>query len=234
MNGLVYYIYHLKSGKGYVGKHDYPKLYARFNLHFRSKSPLGNALRKYGKESFKVVQLDVGTSVDELLEKETYWIETLNTLSPEGYNLYVGGTIGTSGWKTPEETKRALSIASKGNTNTKDYYAKGNIVSKETRRKLSVAASNPSEATRKALSIAALGYKRPPLSEECKKSLSKIAKDRNPNYFYKSLSDDQIRIIKNSTNRSVASLAKQFGVNWKTVYGVVKGTSYTKRVIMQE
>jgi group I intron endonuclease len=118
MKGIVYYIFNLESGTGYVGIHNnHNRPYARFNDHFRDGNyPLSNALNKYGKEAFKVVVLDTGTSFEELLEKEEFWIDRLGTLSPDGYNLLASGSKGTSGWKQPSETRLAHYVARKGVT----------------------------------------------------------------------------------------------------------------------
>jgi len=117
--GVIYYIYHIESGKGYVGKHNKDDIYTRFNAHCKSKKtiPLANALRKYGKEAFKVVKLDSGQEDQDLYEKEMCWIDYLDTMAPNGYNLTYGG--GWSGWKPAEETRKAIGYAKLGNTNTR-------------------------------------------------------------------------------------------------------------------
>lgn len=92
MNGIIYYIYHIESGRGYVGKHNKPDPMRRFKGHLKyNQNPIGLALRKYGKETFKVIIIDRGTSNEELYTKEIYWIAKLNTLAPNGYNLSSGG-----------------------------------------------------------------------------------------------------------------------------------------------
>ena len=40
--------------------------------------------------------IDRGTSKDDLELKEKYWIESLGTLTPDGYNLNRGGSSGGS------------------------------------------------------------------------------------------------------------------------------------------
>ena len=46
-----------------------------------------NAIRKYGKDNFEYEQIDSANTVEELTEKEDYWIIKLNTLTPNGYNM---------------------------------------------------------------------------------------------------------------------------------------------------
>lgn len=49
------------------------------------------AIQKYGKNNFVIEQIDSANNLQELNEKEVYWISKLNTLSPSGYNLTIGG-----------------------------------------------------------------------------------------------------------------------------------------------
>lgn len=51
---------------------------------------LNNAIRKYGADSFKL-ELICECTLDEINDKEEYYIEKYNTLSPNGYNLTTGG-----------------------------------------------------------------------------------------------------------------------------------------------
>lgn len=113
MNGIIYYIFNIESGKGYIGKHCKPLPDGRFRAHSRSKSLIGNSIRKYGINKFKVVILDYGSFDEELWEKEKFWIDYLNTISPNGYNLSVGGQ-GISGYKSSEESVRAMKLALTG------------------------------------------------------------------------------------------------------------------------
>ena len=53
-------------------------------------SAIHAAFRKYGIENFKLDILEE-CEVSELDEKERLWIEKLNSLSPNGYNILVGG-----------------------------------------------------------------------------------------------------------------------------------------------
>jgi len=61
---------------------------------------LNNAIRKYGHENL-TVELIHECSVEELNDKEKYYISFYNTLSPNGYNLTSGG----SNSKQSEETQ---------------------------------------------------------------------------------------------------------------------------------
>src|ERR1035437_553756 len=51
-----------------------------------------NSIKKHGKENFIKEILDFGNDMDELNEKEIYWIKYYNATDPLiGYNLMTGG-----------------------------------------------------------------------------------------------------------------------------------------------
>ena len=56
-----------------------------------SSLPFHNAIKKYGQYNFGWKILEECNSIEELNEKEEYWIRKLNTISPNGYNLRYGG-----------------------------------------------------------------------------------------------------------------------------------------------
>jgi hypothetical protein len=58
----------------------------------KNQHSLAHAITKYGRESFTIEQIDTAESLDELNRLERYWIKTLNTLYPTGYNLNRGGS----------------------------------------------------------------------------------------------------------------------------------------------
>lgn len=186
MNGIVYYIYHKQSGKGYVGRHNKPNLYARFKAHIKDSFLLGRTIRKYGKEEFKIVLLDTGISDEELNEKEIYWVDRLETLSPEGYNLTAGGK-GTSGFNHSEETKR----------------------------KLSILATNPSIERRIKQSLAQIGL---PVHENTRKAQSIARKGISP--ANAQLTSEQVLDIRNSSDKSIWDWAIKLGVGYSVIASV--------------
>jgi group I intron endonuclease len=126
MFGIVYYAFYKVTGRGYVGV-TVGSIRNRFRGHLRSKTYIGNALRKHGIENFKIVQVDQADNEEELKEKEDFYIELFDTLGDGGYNLTMGHTI-TTGWNGNEETRKAISSALKGRKNPKISEAlKGNI-----------------------------------------------------------------------------------------------------------
>lgn len=89
------------NGKAYVGLTT-KTLDDRFNNHVQdSKRPKGSrsgalckAIAKYGKDYFRIQELDTASSKEELCRLEKQHIIMHNTLSPSGYNLTKGGEWG--------------------------------------------------------------------------------------------------------------------------------------------
>ena len=111
MSGKIYCITNIRNNKKYIGQ-THRSLHERFREHCgnsgTSVSPkLKNAIKKYGKESFKLEILweKVDCSDEELNQKEIEFIQKLNTVHPNGYNLTYGG----SGGRHSDETKKLLS-----------------------------------------------------------------------------------------------------------------------------
>lgn len=64
-----------------------------------------NAIRKYGSDVFSVEQIDTANSLEELKQKEIYYIALYNSTDRNiGYNLTKGGE-GNLGLKMSDETK---------------------------------------------------------------------------------------------------------------------------------
>ena len=125
--GYIYKITNLINGKIYIGQVYNKSIIDRFNRHCdgasnTSKSYLARAIHKYGKENFKVEQIEECYSVQELNEREKYWIAYYNSTNGSiGYNLTPGGEGGnTYLCKTEEEMsiiKSKISNANKGKNN---------------------------------------------------------------------------------------------------------------------
>ncbi len=105
---LIYKITNTINNKIYVGKTT-TSLKQRFNEHCKfaklnkHSTHLANAIRKYGKENFKIEKIDEANSISELNLKEKYWIKRLDAVN-SGYNLTAGGDGGnTYECKTNEE-----------------------------------------------------------------------------------------------------------------------------------
>ena len=138
---LIYCIKNIINNKEYVGLTKRP-LEERWKQHIYESNkqdswewntPLGNAIKKYGKDSFQVFVLEECYSETELKQKEIQLIKERKSLSTEnGYNLTLGGD-GRLGYKLSEETKRKIG---EGNI--------GKVMSNEAKEKMSVAAKKRS------------------------------------------------------------------------------------------
>ena len=159
--GIIYLITNLINGKKYVGQ-TRQKLRDRMYQHRRNKKTSGidGAIKKYGLENFKVEVIEE-CPVENLNEREKYWIEFYDCKAPKGYNLTDGGD---GILNCSQSTRAKLSKAGKGRPSP----LKGRTLSKETRDKLSASKSgknNPnygkplSKETRNKLSEAHMGEK---------------------------------------------------------------------------
>jgi group I intron endonuclease len=117
---LIYLSTNKINNKKYVG-YTTLALEKRIKTHIyksRSKSQyfylFKNALRKYGPESFSWEILEYCNSIEECCKKEKYYIKTLNTISPNGYNLTEGGNGGVQSYEVKEKISNSL----------KEYYKK--------------------------------------------------------------------------------------------------------------
>lgn len=164
--GVIYVITNTVNGKQYVGQTT-RTLAVRWYYHIRSSrdgstGALPHAILKHSAEAFKIEQIDIASSLEELNKKEAHYILQLKTLAPYGYNLTSGG----EGFKVSEETKQKISKAGAGRavsieTRRKQRKAQvGKLVSVETRRKLSEAQKKrmSSPEGRKRQSEALLGH----------------------------------------------------------------------------
>ena len=148
----VYLVTNTENGKQYVGQTVKPVLW-RWGRHcgdaYRNRgcSVLGAAIRKYGPEAFEVKILREVETKEELDFYEKFYIKSLNTLCPNGYNLTEGGE-GIHGWHPNEEQLEKLRKAKKGNK-----AMLGKHFSKEHRLKLAASklGTHSSEETRKKL-----------------------------------------------------------------------------------
>lgn len=106
----IYKITNIQNNKVYIGQTIRP-LKKRFNRHINDAlnnildTHFARAIRKYGKENFKIEQIDTASTQEELNKKEQYWIHYYDSIN-KGYNetdaLYkCGGNTYKS--KTKEE-----------------------------------------------------------------------------------------------------------------------------------
>ena len=140
---IIYKIESRLDGKIYVGQTQ-RTLKERISEHMRGgrrRSYIDRAIKTHGIENFIVEVIEECSTVEELNEREMFWIRELNSRYPNGYNLTSGG----NGRNVTDEARKNMSKAQIGH-----------VVLEETRRKISLANSGKnhvvSEETRKKMS----------------------------------------------------------------------------------
>lgn len=151
----IYCIRHKETGMCYVGQAISidKRFYAHKNGWTLSCRYISRAIKKYGVNAFHFEILELCDEVD-LNNRETFWITTLNTISPNGYNLTEGG----GGGRPSRETRRKMSESRKGN-----QHWLGRKHTEETKRKMSESVKM---------------QKRKPLSADHKKRISESNKGK--------------------------------------------------------
>lgn len=117
---IIYKITNKINGKIYVGQ-TINSLQRRI-AHYRGETddrPIVNALQKYGMNNFIFEIIDKAASIEDLNEKEIFWIKKLNSTDRSiGYNIREGGANSP----LSPETKLKLSIQRTGEQNP--FYGK--------------------------------------------------------------------------------------------------------------
>lgn len=190
--GCVYQAKNKINGMCYIGK-------TLFELNYRKRKHIEasnrnspyyfhRALGKYDPSNFEWVILFVSNNDLELCEYEKYFIKTIGTMLPKGYNLTKGGD-GIGGYRFSEDTKRKMSLLRKGKKLSEETKAVISASKKGIPNKGHKGRSHSKE-TKVKISNSLKGRKNGPLSEELKKKLSIIAKKR----YFKKLASDKMNI----------------------------------------
>lgn len=114
---VIYKITNLINGKIYIGKQ------VRNNPnYYGSGLIIKQSIQKYGKENFSKDIICECESLDELNEKEIYWIEKLNAIE-KGYNITKGGDGGDTTTNHPNkyEIIEKRRLANKGKKRSKEF-----------------------------------------------------------------------------------------------------------------
>lgn len=130
MKYVIYKITNKLNNKSYIGQHVYKKEGPR--SYMGKGLGIQEAYKTYGRQNFVKEILEIvedNTSNRQIIsERERFWIQTLNTLEPNGYNRHPGGIGGCTSeagrkaaqtrqqhnYKVSEETKQKISVANKG------------------------------------------------------------------------------------------------------------------------
>lgn len=121
-NGHVYLIRNKTNGKCYIGQaicftgsnNNRWGTLGRWKSHVREAlntnqdncCVLNNAIRKYGEDNFDVFTL-IKCHVDKLDEHEIFFIDLINSVQPNGYNIKKGGYSSKNNENTIEKMKKA-------------------------------------------------------------------------------------------------------------------------------
>lgn len=110
---LIYLITNNLNNKKYVGQTS-NSLDLRWRQHTSKHQGycrvLHNAIMKYGKENFSIIEIAKASSIEELNQMEEAFIKEFNTIVPNGYNLLPGG----NNKKHHDDSKRKMSITRTG------------------------------------------------------------------------------------------------------------------------
>ena len=98
---VIYETINLINGKRYIGKDTHND-----NSYLGSGRILSKAIKKYGVENFKKVILESCNSIEELNDREKYWIKITNAqVSEMYYNVGAGGEGGDNITHNPNRDK---------------------------------------------------------------------------------------------------------------------------------
>lgn len=155
------------TNKIYIGQ-TIVELKLRWQRHCvpSSKTVISNSIHKHGRDNFIIEQIDSASSIEELNQKEVYWIKHYHSLNKEkGYNVAYGG----GNRIMTDEIKLKISITNSGK--------KKPPFSEEHKAKLKAWASSRkhSKETKLKMSKKSLGRKK---SKEHRENISKAKKGK--------------------------------------------------------
>ena len=81
---FIYKVTNNITGKVYIGKKE---ILDDWNSYYGSGKIIKRSLKKYGKENFTKEIIEECKTKQELNKRERYWIQKLNTLYPNEYNI---------------------------------------------------------------------------------------------------------------------------------------------------
>lgn len=162
MYGYVYITTNFTNNKKYIGMHKS----SEFTESYKGSGKiLKQAIEKYGWNNFKVELIDKADTLEELSQKEAYWIDFYNAISsPNFYNIKQGGFGGYQ--INGVSIKRGRKMSERARLNTSLAHM-GHKHSKETREKMSKSRLGSKN-----------GFYGKTFSEEVLKHLSEVRRDK--------------------------------------------------------
>ena len=237
---IVYKIQNKINGKIYIGKTE-KTIDERYSKHLSNARKkinrhLYDSMNHYGYENFEVSLVENCKSSVELCERERYWIQYYDSISPKGYNMTTGGDGGytLSSWDEEQKTqlyqRQALKrVGKKRSESTRNLLSEKSKIresSKTEEQKLQI--SNKISQTLKSK------YK----SGELVAKVPNLSGEEHPQYVSIDI-EDVLNLIKsgiklvdiakkyNTTTATIGSrLKKQTGktfIDWRRHYGI-RGT----------
>lgn len=133
---VIYKITNKVNGKIYIGQ-TVRSMKVRLMEHKRpsKNSLLAKSMRRYGIENFKVELIDEAYTIEELNNKEIYYIKKFNCIYPNGYNLCCGGG-NTEGYKYTSIARSKMSSSRKGKYTGENNHFYGKKHTEETKKKM--------------------------------------------------------------------------------------------------
>lgn len=124
MYGYIYKTTNIINGLIYIGKHESSCFEP--NRYIGSGKLLKQAIKEFGKKSFLCEMIDTAETLNELLEKEKYWIEKFDARNPSiGYNILEGGSGCFGVIFSEEEKERRSKFMTEQNLNRNpEFYKK--------------------------------------------------------------------------------------------------------------
>jgi group I intron endonuclease len=203
---IIYKITNLITNKIYIGQ-TIGKLKTRWNGHknkFGKKNHIRNSIAKYGAENFTIEEIDRAENIEELNEKEVYWIDFYDARNPEkGYNIREGGANKTH----REDSKLKMSISSTGKKHSAETIQKlkDRPITDEFRQKMS--------DTHKGI---------PRKKEHIEKFTSTFKKNRANHKHIKLTVEDVLEIRRlDKEGWSRKALSEKFGIGRTSVHYVI-------------
>lgn len=138
MTSVIYVITNIITDKQYVGqavvkdkRWKNHRIALRTGKHTNKK--LQASYNKYGVEAFIYTLVEKVTNLSKLTEREDYWINKLNTVTPNGYNL-MPASDSIVGFKHTEETKQRWSEQRKGKKRSPEFSYNLSVATKGIKR----------------------------------------------------------------------------------------------------
>jgi group I intron endonuclease len=203
---VVYCVSNTHNGKCYIGQTSQP-LMTRWNHHLWNAEKgkdtrFYRAIRKYGRDTFSIVQLRQCESRHESDTFEKYFIYFFNSYDfAYGYN----GTLGGDGGVPTEETRAKISRAKKGKKLSPQRIAQmslsriGKKHSAETRIKIAEGQRKPDVVAKKHLALSGK-----PKTAEHRRNIGKALKGR----IISAEAREKLRLANTGKKQSAESRAK--------------------------